>query len=500
MEKIINISKGTNQTFHSILSKLVEIIRKGGLKLKLLIFMVLTIILTVTIVSSSTISLMKKSLEDKSLEVATTIIERVSESSIHALLERTYENELNLSEMIKGVQKSNKEGLADITIFARTKVNNKFEFEYLASFQNLNKGKLLKDESLLAKIENADLNKISHHNSTINYNGESIETYQFIKPITYMFKKKKIFLGVATLDYDKSAISKIITKVMWVAISITFSIVLIAMVLLYFTVRRLTKPILSIADAATKVSKGDLDVELNIKTKDEVEILANEFNTMVKGLRENIKMQKFVSGSTLDMIQDNDKTKQLELGGEYKTMTLLFSDIRNFTTMTEHKKPDEVIEIVNFYLNIQSKIIKKHGGDIDKFIGDEVMGSFYGENSVEKALNAAVDIQKTIEKENKTRQAKGLMKCNVGIGIHHGEVVMGNIGSNERMDYTAIGHTVNLASRLCSNAKAGEVLISQNSIDLTENKIRSKKIDPIKVKGISQEIEVHSIIVLKKDF
>ena len=475
-----------------------DIIQRGGLKLKFLLFLLITILLTVIIVSTSTISLMKKSLEDKSLEVATTIIERVSESSIHALLEKSYENEVNLSEMIQEVQKSNKEGLVDITIFARTKVKNNFEFKYIASFQSLKKGKILQDTDLLDKLQKANLDKISYYDSTISYNGEVIETYLFIKPITYMFKDKKIFLGVSTLHYDKGTISKIITKVMWVAIFTTLFIVILAMVLLYFAAGKLTKPILSIAHAATQVSKGDLNVELKIKTKDEIEILADKFNDMVKGLRENIKMQKFVSGLTLDMIQDNNQN--LELGGEYKTMTFLFSDIRNFTTMTEHKKPAEVVEIVNFYLNIQSNIIKAHGGDIDKFIGDEVMGSFYGEGAVDKALGAAIEIQKTIEKENKARQSQGLVKCNVGIGVHQGEVIIGNIGSNDRMDYTAIGHSVNLASRLCSNAKSGEILISQSTMELAKEEVKSEKINPIKVKGISKEIEVHSINLFKKAF
>ena len=477
-----------------------DIIQRGGLKLKFLLFLVVTILLTVSIVSSSIISLMKKSLEDKSLEVATTIIERVSESSTHALLERSYENEVNLSEMIKEVQKSNIEGLADITIFARTKTKNNFEFEYIASFQNLKKGKILKEKQLLEKLQQADLNKISIHDSTISYNDEEIETYLFIKPIIYMFKDKKIFLGVSTLHYDKGTISKIITKVMWVAIFVTLFIVIVAMVLLYFAAGKLTKPILSIAGAASEVSKGNLDVELKIKTKDEIEILADKFNDMVKGLRENIKMQKFVSGLTLDMIQDNDETKNLELGGEYKTMTFLFSDIRNFTTLTEHKKPAEVVEIVNFYLNIQSNIIKAHGGDIDKFIGDEVMGSFYGEDAVTRALEASIAIQTTIEKENKIRQNKGLIKCHVGIGIHNGEVVIGNIGSNDRMDYTAIGHTVNLASRLCSSAKAGEILITDDTMQLTTKTFKSQRKDPIKVKGISQEINLQSITRFKKAY
>lgn len=471
-----------------------EFFKRGGLKLKFIGFMVFVIIVTVTIVSSSIVNLMKSSLENKSLEVATTIIERISEASFHALLERTYENELNLSEMIKDLNESHIEGLVDVSIFERTKQANTFQFNYLAGFGQYSKDEIVTDTKLLEQFKELSLNKVTYHDSKITVNGKEIETYLFIKPISYTFKEKNIYLGVSTLQYNKNAIYKVVKQVVLVAVFSTLGVLILTIILLYFAGEHLTKPILSIANAASKVSQGDFDVKLDIHTYDEIEVLSNKFNTMVKDLKEHSRMQKFVSGLTKDMINKDDDLK-LQLGGEHQEMTLLFTDIRNFTAMSETKQPAEVVEIINFYLNIQSEIINKHSGDIDKFIGDEIMASFYGENSINRAIEAAIDIQRTLKEKNIEREYAGLSICRVGIGINNGEVVVGNIGSHDRMDFTSIGIAVNLASRLCFHARSEEILISEGTILKASKSFQSKEIEPINVKGFSKAVDVRSIYI-----
>jgi len=179
-------------------------------------------------------------------------------------------------------------------------------------------------------------------------------------------------------------------------------ILLLASLFIYFIGVRFTRPILEITKSATSVAEGDLNIKLDIKTNDEIENLADHFNAMAKSLKEKEKMQKFVSGSTMDMIQSR-QAKDINLGGEYRKLTFLFSDIRGFTAMSEEKSPSEVISIVNFYLDLQSQIIKENGGDIDKFIGDEIMASFRGEDATNKALKCALAIQESISKENLKR-------------------------------------------------------------------------------------------------
>lgn len=275
-------------------------------------------------------------------------------------------------------------------------------------------------------------------------------------------------------------------------VRITFGVLLVAILFVYFISIKFTKPILEITKAAKEVSLGNLDIDLNIDTNDEIEHLATQFNKLVFSLQEHEKIQKFVSNSTISMIQGGTKC-ELVLGGEHRVLTYLFSDIRDFTAMSEKKEPSEVISIVNFYLNLQSQIIKKYGGDIDKFVGDEIMASFSAKDATKNAIKCAIEIQQTIKEANIQREKQNLTICEVGIGINEGEVIVGNIGSHERMDFTSIGLSVNLAARLCSFAKAKEILVEKQTYDLAKLNYKTKINKPIVAKGISKPLATYSV-------
>ena len=438
-----------------------------------------------------TIPLIKNYIEKKAFEVSTTTIERISDFSSFALLERTYENRLSLNDSIKKIQNSNIDGLIGVSIYQRQKDNNNISFNYLTGFGLDDKETPINDK--LVKLLNSSVNEnIIHDSYRIKLNTKTIDTYRFIKPIIYKYKKRTILLGIALLYYDKKAINDIVDKMINLIFTVTIMTLLIATLFVYIIGIRFTRPILQITKAATNVSKGNLDINLQIKTNDEVQQLAEQFNIMVNGLQEREKMQKFVSDSTIDMIQDDSKCK-LTLGGEYRTLTFLFCDIRGFTAMSEVKEPSEVVSIINFYLNLQSEIVKANGGDIDKFIGDEIMASFSGEDSTRRAIKSAVEIQRMIQKENTIREAQNDTICQVGIGINEGSVIVGNIGSNDRMDFTSIGLAVNIASRLCSSAKADEIIIEKNSFDTSKSGYNFKEQDPIIAKGISYPVSTYSI-------
>jgi adenylate cyclase len=264
------------------------------------------------------------------------------------------------------------------------------------------------------------------------------------------------------MAYSQEAIFGAVRTVILVSMWTTLAVLAVSIAVTFFLGSCFISPIRTVADAASRVTAGNLNVRLDIKTHDEIEELGERFNSMVGELRRKEMMQKFISSSTIDMIEKGD-ARHLKLGGQHQTMTLLFSDIRNFTSICENKQPQEVVAIANFYLNLQAGIIKKWEGDIDKFVGDEVMALFSGENSVGQALNAALEIQRTIKRENGRRRKRGLITVEVGIGINHGEVVVGNVGSHERMDFTAMGSVVNLAAKLCARARGAEVLIDKQS-------------------------------------
>lgn len=464
-------------------SRIDHLLQKGGLKLKLIGFAAGLIILTVTILSFFIIQLTKSSIEQKAFEVATTSLKQIADFSTHGLLERSKENEINLVEMLKDVQHSNIEGLIDITIYAHRKTVDGSKFVYLAGFTKPSL-KEFNEPQLIQMFTQSNEDKI--------FIDETSEFYRFIHPIIYNFQGKPIVLGVAILKYSKESINKVVRGVIEISISIAILIMILTIIGVYFAGMRFTQPILCIADAATDVANGNLDVELSINTNDEIEELATRFNQMVRGLREREKMGKFVSDSTMCMIQE-DSDKHRILGGEYRSMTFLFTDIRGFTAMSIDKKPDEVVKIINYYLDLQSQIIKSFGGDIDKFVGDEIMASFSGDDGADRAIECGIAIQSAIAEANTVRKTKEHTICNVGIGINHGEVIVGNIGSHDRMDFTSIGSEVNLASRLCSIAEAGQILIEVQTCAMATTSRVFSPVYEINVKGLKRPVSVVAI-------
>jgi adenylate cyclase len=252
---------------------------------------------------------------------------------------------------------------------------------------------------------------------------------------------------------------------------------------------------LQIADASKKVGSGDFQIQLDIKTRDELEQLANDFNKMVKGLNQKIKMEKFISNSAAEMISKTDIKDEITRSGSKEDIAFLFSDVRGFTSMSEKKTPEQVVEILNHYLDMQSIIIKDNGGDIDKYVGDEIMAVFRGSNRRYNAIKAAVEIQEAMQKSNIERQKLGEQIIQIGVGLNDGEAIFGSMGSRFRMDYTCIGDSVNLAARLCSAAEGGSVIASSFILENADlkNQFKAEALPPIKVKGKEKPIDIYKM-------
>lgn len=467
------------------------LLRIGGLKLKLIAFVFLAILSAISVQNIFTVPMMKSYIEKKAFEVSATTIERISDFSSFALLERTYENRLSLDDAISKVQNSNIDGLIGVSIYQRQKIDENIKFDYISGFGNDVKDIPI-DKNLQLSLDNSESESVEYSSYIVESKNRKINTYRFVRPILYKYQDDTILLGVAILYYDKKAISNIIETMLDYMYTTTVVVLLLATLFVYFISVKFTRPILDITHAATSIAKGDLNIKLNINTNDEIEHLAYHFNAMVSGLREKKKMQKFVSGSTMDMIKSGSMRHNM-LGGEYRTLTLFFCDIRGFTSMSEEKKPSEVISIVNFYLNLQAQIIRDNGGDIDKYIGDEIMASFSGDDATARAVKAAYEIQIKMKKENIKRAKKGETTCEVGIGINRGEVIVGNIGSHEHMDFTAVGSAVNVASRLCASATPGHIVIDKSTYDRSNCKYNVKLQSPFHIKGISYPIDTYSL-------
>jgi adenylate cyclase len=187
-----------------------------------------------------------------------------------------------------------------------------------------------------------------------------------------------------------------------------------------------------------------------------------------------------------------ENPESFKLGGVSQTITILFADIRGFTRISEHAAPERIVSLLNRYFSAMTDIIFAHGGTLDKYLGDGLMALFGAPTTTpddaSNALNAAVAMQRRLLGINQELREEGLPEIGVGMGLHTGEVVVGYIGSERRSEYTAIGDTVNTSSRLESNARGGEILISDATAKAAHNRYKLKPRDPIMVKNRQQPV------------
>ena len=186
-----------------------------------------------------------------------------------------------------------------------------------------------------------------------------------------------------------------------------------------------------------------------------------------------------------------------KLGGINQTITVLFADIRGFTAFSEKEKPERVVGLLNRYFSAMSEIIFAHGGTLDKYIGDGLMAIFGAPNATpedaKNALKTAVVMQKRLITLNNELEAAKFSRISVGIGLHTGEATIGYIGSDQRSEYTAIGDTVNLASRLESNARGGQILISEATAAASGNLFTLIPCEPLNVKNRLQPVSLFDV-------
>lgn len=297
--------------------------------------------------------------------------------------------------------------------------------------------------------------------------------------------------GVVEVSASMAGINAAISRnKVYSLITGAITILLVWLILRIFMKKVVVHPIGHIGDIAQKVGSGDFSVSAMVSSQDEIGDLAARINDMIIGLRERFHLQKFVSQQTVDAVRRADAVG-VKLGGERKTATVFFSDVRGFTSFSEKVQPERVVAMLNSLLSRQTQIVKKFGGDIDKFVGDELVAVFQGDDMVQRAVGCAVEIQQTMNHEASTAGED----AGIGIGINTGEMVMGAMGSEERMDYTVIGDAVNLGARLCSAAKRGQILLSEHSARYVEaySSVRLTKLEPIRVKGKERAVEIFEV-------
>jgi adenylate cyclase len=274
---------------------------------------------------------------------------------------------------------------------------------------------------------------------------------------------------------------------------------IVVMIIFYFG-NTITTPIIDLVWATKKIKEGDYRVDILPTTRDEIGELTASFIEMGKGLEEREKIKSAFGKFVNKEIAEAAMRGSLALGGERKAVAILFSDIRSFTAISEKLQPEEVVEFLNQYMTRMVECVNTTGGVVDKFIGDAIM-AVWGTpvsrgNDTEDAVNGALLMRKSLIEFNADRGGPGKPVISIGCGINTGIVLAGQIGSEDRMEYTIIGDAVNLASRIESLTKpfGTDILISEDSYGLVRDIFDAVPMRKIKVKGKEEPQQIYAIL------
>ena len=193
--------------------------------------------------------------------------------------------------------------------------------------------------------------------------------------------------------------------------------------------------------------------------------------------------------------------RSIEKGGRLSECTMLFSDIRGFTTMSDGRPAQEIVNTLNEYFEVMVDILFKYSGTLDKFVGDEIIGLFGAPIAIEdapfKAVACGVAMFQALEEFNRTRASENQPPLRIGVGINTGNVITGSIGSTRALQYTAIGDAMNVASRLVNVASSGEIIISEDTYKHVAGRVEATQLPPVKVKGKADELKVYRVTGLR---
>lgn len=304
-----------------------------------------------------------------------------------------------------------------------------------------------------------------------------------------------LLIGLSMRSMEQKAFKAIVEQLGILALTIVLLFTYATNMLSYMVV----KPIRILMGAMADVEKGTLTTQVNLNRQDEIGSLAHTYNFMVKGLREREKLKDAFNRYVSKQVYDKLQSGEITLTGEMRQATVLFSDIRSFTTLSEQLTPPEVVSMLNEYFNVMVEIVMKHEGFVNKFIGDALMAIYNipldQENPELKAVTTAIDMIHALNALNERRAARNLYPIHIGIGINTGPVVAGNIGHEQRLEYTVIGDAVNLAQRLESQTKvaAQHILISQSTYEPIAHLLNVTPLPPVKVKGKHDAVALYGV-------
>lgn len=305
---------------------------------------------------------------------------------------------------------------------------------------------------------------------------------------------------ILLLTFNQMITSEIVRRISAFLVVITLTYAFQYTRLIY---RSIQAPLKELVSKMEKVASGDLTIRTSVMCDDEIGQLKSHFNSMVAGLAEREKIKqtfgKYVSPEIARKLLEES---EINPDGETLSATVLFSDIRDFTSFSEKMEPAVLVRFLNEYFSYVTGPIFRNHGIVNKFIGDAVMAVFIptlgSRSHADDAVLCAVSMRERLREFNSSR--KGLPPVRAGIGIHTGTLTAGNIGTEERVEYTVIGDTVNAASRIEGETKnlGCDILVSRATMEAVSDAVRDGVVfesrGPVSVKGKNEALELFSVV------
>ncbi len=336
--------------------------------------------------------------------------------------------------------------------------------------------------------------------------GQAVGATSYISPIKF----QNIVAGHALVTFSTAEIDQTIADMINAIIAATIIMILLGVFVSLHMGRRISKPLHSLMDASREISNGNYEYQIKERRNDELGNLTTALNRMADGLLEKTQVEnafsRYVSKNIAKEIMGN--LEHIQLGGHHVDGSVIFADIVGFTQLSETYSADEIAGVLNDYFSYITLASKMHQGTIDKYMGDCAMIVFGvpEEDKLHKlhAVYCAVMIQKLVERINAIRRSNNKLAVSFRIGINSGSMLAGNLGSTERMQYTVVGESVNLASRLQHIAEKDQIIISSEFYNDPDIKWRltAEKYKSIYLRGITEEVStyiVKDVIALYQD-
>lgn len=255
-------------------------------------------------------------------------------------------------------------------------------------------------------------------------------------------------------------------------------------------------PVEELTRGMQRIQNSDYSTKLEVRSRDEMGTLAEAYNQMVVELQKKEQYMRMVSKSAVKAVESR-VSANLEEGGERRVVTVLFCDIRGFTTLCERIDPNKLVHLLNRYFDAMVEIIYRHGGLLDKFIGDAIMAIFEGDEHPRKAVLAALEMMEEVARLDRDEN----LGIRIGVGLHTGEVIAGFVGAKEFMNHTYLGDTVNVSARLEGVSKHGKytkVILSQATLDGVPGLVEVERLDIDHVKGKTEAVHMYEVVRLRR--